>query len=211
MDQSIQEKIAQRLAELPADVRQAIQSAAWESKLQEIGHRHALHIDQIGILENETLLVMLGFASAEEFSAQIAQQLQIPPDKAQLLTIEINTGVFLPIRESMKHFMEERSKKESSALGTPPPPAAPTTISSTPAAPKATPSPTSSRLPTVGTPALAAPEPKPAQPAQDAPKPVDLHVETILSSPTSSVTPQQPATPPENPVVKVDPYREPVE
>ncbi len=159
MDIDIQAKIAQRLAELPPDVRHAIESASWEPKIREIGQRHALHIDQMGLLEDETLLVMLGFAGTDEFAPQIAEQLHIPPEKAQVLAAEVNTEIFLPIRESMKRFMEARHSAQPTVtpdVSTPQPP------ETTPIQPSA---------------------------VEKVEKPVDMHAETILTQPTASVAP----------------------
>ncbi len=155
------------MAELPPDVRSAIESAEWEDKLCILGQKHALHIDQMGGLEDETLLVMLGFAAPEEFAANIAEQLHVPAEKAQVLALEVNTEVFLPIRESMKRFMEARANTPAPA------PQAPAGTPATPPAPTPPPPPAPA-LQTAPTPA---------------PKPVDLHTETILAEPTSSVVP----------------------
>jgi hypothetical protein len=48
--QNTQELIAQRMQELPEDVRAAIQSAELDTTLQKIGGAHGLHIDQIATL-----------------------------------------------------------------------------------------------------------------------------------------------------------------
>lgn len=106
---STQNQIEQRLAELPQDVRDAVLSAQLGEHVREIGQRHALHIDQAGVLEDEVMLVMLGFFKPEDFSNQIAAQLRIPAADADAIAQEVNQQIFLPIRESMKRFAESKT------------------------------------------------------------------------------------------------------
>jgi hypothetical protein len=102
--QNTQELIAQRMQELPEDVRAAIQSAELDTTLQKIGGAHGLHIDQIATLIDETILVMLGFEPMDTFSARLAESFKISSDEAGKLSQDINAQVFLAIRESLKQF-----------------------------------------------------------------------------------------------------------
>lgn len=117
------QEIEKRLAELPEDVRNAVLSADLGRNVQAIGQAHHLHIDQIGKLEDETMLVMLGFFDPEQFNVQIEQQLLVPAADAAAIASEINTNIFLPIRESLKRFMEEKKDATPAvpAVQTPPP------------------------------------------------------------------------------------------
>ncbi|MBY0472954.1 hypothetical protein K2Q00_01540 [Patescibacteria group bacterium] len=107
---STQNQIEQRLAELPQDVRDAMLSAQLGENLRAIGQKHGLHIDQVGVLEDETMLVMLGFFEPEDFNNQLIAQLRISPADAEAITQEVTQQVFLPIRESMKAFTESKRK-----------------------------------------------------------------------------------------------------
>ena len=101
---SIQNQIEQRMAELPQDVRDVVLSSQLGERLREIGQKHGLHIDQIGVLEDEVMLVMLGFFEPEDFNNQIANQLHLSTLDATAIAQEINQVIFLPIRESMIAF-----------------------------------------------------------------------------------------------------------
>jgi hypothetical protein len=68
MEPELEKQVQARLAELPADVRAAIQSADFAKKMQAIGNGHRLHIDQLAALEDEVMLVMLGFADPAELT-----------------------------------------------------------------------------------------------------------------------------------------------
>lgn len=199
-------EIEQRLAELPDDVRSAVLSAQLGEHVREIGQKHNLHIDQIGMLEDETMLVMLGFFPPETFSEQIAEQLRIPEADAALVAQEVNDQIFLPIRESMKRFTElKRVQAQTPSVQTLPSnslqtqtvvTSAPTTVipiqkpTSTPILPQTavpTPAPTPS-APQINT-STTPPPPPPASPT-----------EKMLTEPTVA-----------KPIYKADPYREPIE
>ncbi len=111
MDNELQAQLKTRIQELPLDVRQAILSVDFGRKVQAIGARHQLHIDQIGTLEDEVLLVMLAFSEADEFVPNLVEQLHISIDVANLLADEVSHDILTPIRHSMQEFMEERVAK----------------------------------------------------------------------------------------------------
>lgn len=106
MDEELQQQIQRRMSELPDDVRQAIQSADLGKKLQEIGTKHKFHIDQVGILSDETVLILLGFADPGEFADTLVRELHITPEEAEKVAGDVAEQVFFPIRESMQAFME---------------------------------------------------------------------------------------------------------
>jgi hypothetical protein len=135
----VEQLIAKRLSELPSDVQQAILSTDIGKKIQNIGATHGLHIDQLGILEDEVMLVMLGFADPNTFADNVVDHLRIPKETALQITDQIATSIFVPIRESMQAFMAKRAATNS-ASKQPPPAAAQNALTQptiTPAAPQA--------------------------------------------------------------------------
>lgn len=213
MENDTQTLVERRLQELPEDVRKAIEDANLGEHVQDIGADNHLHIDQIGKLEDETLLVMLGFTSVEDFPERIRAELNIAAEDAGIIAANINSEIFLPIRASMQKFMEERAKsagektnhveapqpKETPLGNNVPTPAA---IASAPAAP-----PPSSATVLQGK--IEADKPKApgladrmfSEPTSSVPKTVDL------GAPNASA----PAMPPPAKKYEIDPYREPVD
>jgi len=112
MEEDLQKQIEARLAELPKDVQNAIASSDLEKRIAAVGTAHHLHIDQGGHLQDETLLVMLGFADPGAFPAALEQALGISKEVAEQLATEVSDQVFVPIRESMKAFMERRAAQQ---------------------------------------------------------------------------------------------------
>jgi hypothetical protein len=114
-DQDIQS----RFEELPEDVRQAVQSADMASALQAVGATHGLHVDQLGSLEDEALLVMLGFANPAQFPDAIKNALKIDDAAARDIAREVSERLFVPIRNSMRAYMDARLKKQSGRAQSP--------------------------------------------------------------------------------------------
>ncbi len=107
MEEQIKNDIEERMAELPEDIRAAILASDFEEKIRAIGAKQNLHVDQTGTLGDAAMLIMLGFSPHETFESTIAANLNVPLDKARELAADINTQIFLPIRESMKKFAGE--------------------------------------------------------------------------------------------------------
>lgn len=206
MEGEVLQKVQDRIAELPEDIQEAILSSEFEKTIQQIGSKHGLHIDQMGALGDETMLVMLGFTKADDFAKNVASATHVPIGDAEKLMEEVGSEVFLPIRESMKAFAEkqkqvaeETEEVPGEAATTP----APATIAATP------------------------PTPVPPKPSagESLPMKPELHAaEVMLRQTTVSVPPAQPPvapkptpaeadanknTPPAPAPYKTDPYREP--
>lgn len=104
MDDELTQQIMQRLAELPADVRQAVQSTNLSKSIQALGTKYQLHIDQIGELEDETLMAMLGFVPLESFEKRLASALHLPGETAKKIAGDVNQNIFLAVRTSLRQF-----------------------------------------------------------------------------------------------------------
>jgi hypothetical protein len=102
MENDLAEQIKQRLAELPPNVLAAVQSADLGDKVRAIGQKQGLHIDQLGELEDETLMVMLGFSAPEDFGGRLSSALKVSREQGDALAQAINNDIFLPIREYLK-------------------------------------------------------------------------------------------------------------
>lgn len=222
MTPDLTKQIAARFEELPEVVQKAIQSADVPKKIQEIGTRHTLHVDQLGTLEDETLMVMMGFVAPDTFAEALASQLQLSPQKAEALAGDISKELFLPIREAMQEFIEQRELLETlssqkpeaqKAIVNPPyTPPAPTPPPPAPVAPAPTPSAAPKPAP------APAPTPKPVAPQPTVPMEVhDVLQKPTISTPSASPKAAQDTAPVQKPVpeppkpapnYKTDPYRE---
>ncbi len=196
MEPTIEQQVQTRLAELPADVRDAIQSADLTHKMQSIGKEHQLHLDQLTALEQEIMMIMLGFSDPSEFVQNVVEEVHVTQEVADAITKEVSEQIFLPIRESMKHFIDSRSvapetipQSEMRVEVKPPEQVEPLLVVESPDAPPGT---------------------APAAPAPPVLKPEFPAADVMLSQKTVTLPPHQPQpTQPRD--YATDPYREPIE
>src|SRR3989344_7803115 len=90
--------IDEEIKKLPAETRRAFASFDWGNKLNELGKKHGLHIDQLGELYTETALVMIGLVKSDDYLSQIEIRLNLDSEKASALVNDINEQIFKPIR-----------------------------------------------------------------------------------------------------------------
>lgn len=100
-------QIQKRIEELPQDVQSAIASADFDQKIQKIGQKHSLHIDQVEKLGDEIMLVMLGFMNSDNFISNITTQVNVTPTQAAAIAADVNSEILFAIRESLKKANEE--------------------------------------------------------------------------------------------------------
>lgn len=209
MGDELAKKVQERFQELPKTVQEAIQSAGFDEKVREVAERHALHIDQTGVLGDETTMVMLGFTNPEDFADVLVEQLHLTKQQAEDIARDINASLFLPIRSLMK---KPTAGVITNPPYTPPTPPAPPTAPA-PAAPKPVPPPVPAPTPVPPAFKPVVPAPTPVPPTTPKPAlPVEMH--EALSKPVVSTPPPAPKVeapkeePPKPAAYKADPYRE---
>lgn len=96
------EQLEERYNQLPEAVKEAMYAVETADKIMAIGKKYNLHIDQIGLLAEETGLVMLGLTPYYQFMDNIQKKLGVNRAASENITLDINTEIFLPIREFLK-------------------------------------------------------------------------------------------------------------
>ncbi|MDO8183604.1 MAG: hypothetical protein Q7T49_01280 [bacterium] len=87
---------------LPEDIREVISSTEHLDRVENIGKKFNLHIDQIGQLGEKTLWVTMGILKPQDFINSLSESLKMPIEQIKPIVVEINNQVFAPIRESLK-------------------------------------------------------------------------------------------------------------
>ncbi len=106
MDQETQKIIQDQMKTLPSDVKEAIVSVDYRTKMQEIAQRQKLLIDQAGKLEMETTLVMIGLEPLTDYIANIGRELGVDAERATEIAKDVSESIFKPIRGSLKTMNE---------------------------------------------------------------------------------------------------------
>ena len=175
------EEIQKKFDALPADIKSTIYSANMLGLIQKMGEKYKLHIDQLDMLEAETVDVMTGFSKPEDFVANLSISLSIDRVQAENIAKEINDGLFIKIRESLKNMYSANNPHTSQS----------TTIQTV--------------AKVIAPPLLATQEPVDLHPAD-----AMLSQKTVTTvKPT--INNQQQITPPTPKPYTTDPYREPTQ
>ena len=183
-----------RYESLPAEIKSLLYSPEMLMSVRQIAQKHQLHIDQTGILEDETSAVMLGFTDTIDYPAVLAETMDIDTAKAGAVAQDVNDLLFTKIRDAMKQTYE---KQRASSV----------TVSATTTAVKIT----------TPLPPTTAPTPKPMEA-----HPADLMLtqKTVSVAPATQLgasslegkgapIPAAKTDPPKPQPYKADPYREP--
>lgn len=237
--ENVQKQIERRISELPEDIQNAIFASDLNEKIQAIASANQLHIDQAQELADNTMLLMIGFMTEQDFHNELGQIVGSNSNAVQKITSEINNGVLLPIRESMKKFAAGQGSSQVSPaaavtetgippMGSKPPLAAvlPKGPVAAPATPMSVPMqtmPTSAPSSMNASPAV--PPVAPSMPPVPAISKTDMHPADVMltqktvslpqnapvpAAPLAPKPPEAKAVPPKPTDYKADPYREPI-
>ena len=120
MDENTKKIIKERFDALPKDIQEVILSSGYEETLLSIGNQYKLTVEQLGKLELETTLVMMGLTPTQDFEKELTQELKVDNIKGNQITKEINDKIFLKIRDLLKLMNtkegEEPSLEENSEI-----------------------------------------------------------------------------------------------
>ena len=102
MDILTEEQILEKYEQLPEDLKEAIFSVEMTEAIKGIGAKYKLAIDKIGALANESGMVMFGATRPKDFVSNLMSRLGIDKDTAEKIASDVNSQVFLKVRESLK-------------------------------------------------------------------------------------------------------------
>lgn len=84
--------------------------------IMDLSKKHNLHVDQAGYLGSEVRRVLIGKTERKNFTDNIKRRLEIESGLAEKITSDVNTLVFLSLREMFRK-SEEKSHDELTDLG----------------------------------------------------------------------------------------------
>lgn len=97
-----EKELQTRFDKLPFTLKTALRSIDSARTVVDIGRKHALHVDKIGTLGEETGMVILGITHPAQFSERLANNLGLNEELTRQIAQEINAEIFLKIREALK-------------------------------------------------------------------------------------------------------------
>lgn len=114
------QQIKERYKTLPQNLRDVYFSEETAEKLTAIGKANNLRVDQIGLLADETGLVMLGLVSTSEYITNLAKRLEITSELAKQVAEEVTSQIFSQVREAMQKIHGVQKEQKLSASNTMP-------------------------------------------------------------------------------------------
>ena len=99
MNEKLQQTFEEQLTYLPSINQQALQSFDWATELVGIGKQYGLHVDQLDDLQIETMLVLVGVVSADDYPNELITRLAISPSEADKIIEQVNDLIFTPIHD----------------------------------------------------------------------------------------------------------------
>ncbi len=117
MDEETKKIIKERFDALPKNIQDTILSTNYQEALIEFGKKYQLNVEQLGILERETTLVMMGLTSLKDFEVELTRELNIDKVKGNQIVNDINEKVFLKVRESLKTINTPNEENSPTPVG----------------------------------------------------------------------------------------------
>jgi hypothetical protein len=105
--------IKSRFAELPPELQTAITAADLPGKFDAISKKFNLRIDQSGILQTETVLVMLGLETSGDFMNNLMENAEMSTELAKSIADEVNNQIFSNIRSYLREMESAQEKTEN--------------------------------------------------------------------------------------------------
>lgn len=97
----VRKDLQTRFALLPQDIQDIITSSDYQMRLFELAKKYKLTYEQLGVLELETTMVLLGTSNPNKYQTTIASELNKKPEELNEMVEEIKNQVFGPIHTSL--------------------------------------------------------------------------------------------------------------
>ncbi len=98
----VKQELFARFELLPEDIKKAITDDAYQQKLFTIAKEQKMTYEELGTMETETTMVLLGMTKPEDFRDELQLELKKNDAEVDLLVGKINEQVFAPIRASLE-------------------------------------------------------------------------------------------------------------
>lgn len=98
---------------LPTDIKTAIYSVETSQVIEQIADKHHLLIDKMGVLAEETGLVMLGATHPKDFIRNLSDKLGVDRETARKVADDVNQQIFSKVRESLRALHGVADEKEA--------------------------------------------------------------------------------------------------
>jgi hypothetical protein len=111
-----EQQIKEAYESLPQIVKDAIRDSHWAEEVGRIGKKYNLRIDQTAVIEDQVTLIMLGFVSVNDFIKTMPDDVGVSNKDIQKGIIEdLEKNIFAKIRQALVEKTETLSSSENIA------------------------------------------------------------------------------------------------
>ncbi|OHA92310.1 MAG: hypothetical protein A3J09_02430 [Candidatus Zambryskibacteria bacterium RIFCSPLOWO2_02_FULL_51_21] len=107
--------IQEQFQKLPLALQKALGEIPWKSLVNEIARLHNLKPEQVESIETETMFILYGFESPDDYVSNMVRETGIAEDLAYVIANEVNEKIFKPV--SVK--VEEAGKQQPTSTSIP--------------------------------------------------------------------------------------------
>lgn len=93
--------IQEKMDALPSHIQESLAKINWEQEIISIGQKHGLHIDEMGTLQTETILVLVGLAHPDQYPNNLKKDLHLSTEKIDSIVADVNEKVFKNVRKEL--------------------------------------------------------------------------------------------------------------
>lgn len=111
--EDIKKEMQTRFELLPEEIQKVITSSEYQMKLFGIAKKNKLTYEQLGTVEMETTMVLLGMTKPDDFRDEIQVELKLNDPEIESLVKDISDVVFVPVREALKQVYEKKAVSEA--------------------------------------------------------------------------------------------------
>ncbi len=120
--EEMKDKILERFNNLQPEIQAAIMNSNYEKILYDIAQNHKLNIKEMGELEFNTTLVLLGQIHPDEYAMNLEEDLKLPKETIDAIVGEVNEQIMKNIREIIKKNFEKDAEDDKDQEEVPVPP-----------------------------------------------------------------------------------------
>lgn len=110
MQEYTKEQTREVYLSLPEPLQDIMASLDTAETIENIGKKHHLHVDKIGLLGQEINLVMMGLVKPQDFTLRLEKKLLIPTKDAVAITLDVNDKILYKINDLLRHLGDNPGK-----------------------------------------------------------------------------------------------------
>lgn len=101
-DSLLDQNVAQVMKTLPSFLRKYLAEGKYTPIAKDLMAKYGLRIDQGGVLERETMLLLMGIENPNEFMQSLLEEAKLDQRTVSGIMQDINTQIFIPLRDEMR-------------------------------------------------------------------------------------------------------------